>query len=148
MHARNANAKDLCKSFRCWCAATPTTFHTLPLHLHHAHPRFSINIFVSFGGSPLTPKALTCVPLLSLCNPIATFHPSLCESTKTYFFPSWSRMLARRTCKPIISPLCVTVSSVPELVLESGKKQLLLWRVCDRNNMKARSQNTAFRNNC
>src|SRR5271156_1851863 len=127
----------------------PRQQHSTPFlsNLHHAHPRFSINIFVSFGGSPLTPKALTCVPLLNLCNPIATFHPSLCESTKTYFFPSWSRMLARRTCKPIISPLCVTVSSVPELVLESGKKQLL-WRVCDGNNMKARSQNTAFRNNC
>jgi hypothetical protein len=122
MHARDVNAKHLCKPFRRCGAVMPTTFPAPPLlsslYLHHAHPRFSINAFVSFGGSPLTPKALTCVPLLNLCKPIATFQPSLCDNTKTYFFPSWSRMLARRTCKPIISPLCVTVSSVPERMLE------------------------------
>src|SRR5436305_10865456 len=120
--------QDLCNPLRGWCAATPTTFHTLPpLHLHYAQPRFSINILVSFGGSPLTPRALTCVPLLNLCNPIATFHPSLWESTKTYFFPSWSRMLARRTCKPIISPLCVTSSLVPDLVLGVGSRVRNSW---------------------
>jgi hypothetical protein len=118
MHARDANTRHLCKPFR-WSVVLPCQQHSIsplsPSPIHYAHPRFSINALVSFGGSPLTANALTCVPLLSLCKPIATFQPSLCDSTKTYFFPSWSRMLARRTCKPIISPLCVTVSSVPEL---------------------------------
>ena len=68
-------------------------------------PRFSIKAFVSFGGSPVTPNARTWVPRRNRCKPTATFHPSDCEIMKTYFLPSWSRMLARRTRRPDNSPL-------------------------------------------
>ena len=43
--------------------------HSTPLprrNCFHPHPRVSISSFVSFAGNPLTPNALTWVPLLNL----------------------------------------------------------------------------------
>lgn len=44
---------------------------------------FSRIAFASFMGSPLTPSALTCDPLLKRCNPTATFQPSSSCRMKT-----------------------------------------------------------------
>ena len=70
------------------------------------HPMLSKIAFVSLTAMPLTPNALTCVPLLSRCSPTATFQPSSSCKTNTYFLPSWSLILALRTCSPLNSPLC------------------------------------------
>ena len=64
---------------------------------YQVHPAFSSMALLSFCAIPLTPSARTCVPLLSLCRPTATFHPSSSCKTKTYRLPSVSRMLALST---------------------------------------------------
>ena len=92
----------------CWCLSLHSEGTRCLINLH-IHPIFSKIAFVSLAAMPLTPNALTCVPLRSRCSPTATFQPSSSCKTNTYLFPSWSRILALRTCSPLNSPLCGTM---------------------------------------
>ena len=88
----------------------------------HVQPNPSRIAFVSLTAMPLTPKALTWLPLLNRCRPTATFQPSSSCSTTTYLLPSWSRMVALRTCIPLNSPLCAR-RLVPRVMTDRNKTQ-------------------------
>lgn len=76
-----------------------------PSNLLQANPRPVSRFLTSAAGIPFVPRALTCEPRLSRCNPTATFQLSPSSMMKTYFLPSGSRIEARRRCLPFRSPV-------------------------------------------
>ena len=61
----------------------PCAFQSDTFNVTQIHPMFSRIAFVSLTAMPLTPKALTWVPLLSRCSPTETFQPSSSCKTNT-----------------------------------------------------------------
>lgn len=57
------------------------------------------SLATSFGAIWLFCKLRTWLPLRSFCRPSATFQLSESSMRKTYFFPSPSRIDARRICR-------------------------------------------------
>lgn len=86
-------------------------------------PRLLRRALHSLAGRPATFNPRTWDPRRSRCIPGPTFQPSKSCSTKTYLLPSWSRMLARTTCRPRISAVCIGHVSINTTAIGPNRRE-------------------------